>query len=114
MSASVTVSNVECMSPELVLVCPELRETAIEMLPERDPDAWLDQHRSFGRIRLPEYRLMQSLDPTEAQAELERSVALPVAVLAYTIQSAVKFTAEAAVFMALATATVSILAVVRP
>jgi hypothetical protein len=31
----------ESISPELVLVCPELREQALAALPSRDPDAFL-------------------------------------------------------------------------
>jgi hypothetical protein len=31
----------EAISPELVLVCPELRQQALALLPERDPYAFL-------------------------------------------------------------------------
>jgi len=33
------------LSPELVLVCPELRELALQQLPERDPDSFLPRQR---------------------------------------------------------------------
>lgn len=33
----------EIVSPELALVCPELRERSLVLLPERDPDAWIPE-----------------------------------------------------------------------
>ena len=40
----------EVLSPELILVCPELRAFALEQLTERDPDAFLER-RAVGRLQ---------------------------------------------------------------
>jgi hypothetical protein len=56
---------------ELSLVCPEVRERALELLPERDPDAFLTTPRvvlTTGRVD-----------------EAQRPTSLPVAVAGYTL-----------------------------
>ncbi len=58
---------------ELVLVCPEVYKRALELLPERDPDAFLTSPR--GPVLL-------AAGPA-AQAEMAAS--LPMDVLAYTL-----------------------------
>src|SRR5437764_6522201 len=58
---------------ELVLVCPEVSERARELLPERDPDAFLARTR----------------EPVALQAgrvnEAQHLMSLPVAVAGYTL-----------------------------
>ena len=39
----------ETISPELALVCPELRQQALEALPERDPYAFIDDRPPLRR-----------------------------------------------------------------
>jgi hypothetical protein len=56
---------------ELALVCPEVGERARELLPERDPDAFLCRPRE---LPLP-----------VGAAEAERSPNLPTAVIGYTL-----------------------------
>jgi hypothetical protein len=58
---------------ELVLVCPEVRERARELLPERDPDAFL------ARPREPVFR------PVATPDQAQPSASLPAAVLVYTL-----------------------------
>jgi hypothetical protein len=58
---------------ELVLVCPEVSERARELLPERDPYAFL------ARLRDPTSRPASTVD------EAERAGSFSVAVLAYTL-----------------------------
>jgi hypothetical protein len=38
-------SALDLVSPELALVCPELRQQAIEQLPDRDPDGFVPRRR---------------------------------------------------------------------
>jgi hypothetical protein len=57
---------------ELVLVCPEVRECARELLPERDPDAFL------ARVRAP---VLLPAGTDEAQ----QATSLPVAVVGYAL-----------------------------
>jgi hypothetical protein len=58
---------------ELVLVCPEVHKRALELLPERDPDAFLT--RPLGPV-------LVAVDPP-AQAEMAGNLA--AALLAYTL-----------------------------
>jgi len=58
---------------ELVLVCPEVRERARELLPERDPDAFL------ARPREP------VLLPAGTVDEAHHTTSLPVAVIGYAL-----------------------------
>jgi hypothetical protein len=39
--SSAEVIDLHRVTPELVLVCPELREAALALLPDRDPDGWI-------------------------------------------------------------------------
>ena len=57
---------------ELVLVCPEIRTRALELLPERDPDAFL----SMPRVPVL---------TTGTVDETQRTTSLPVAVVGYTL-----------------------------
>ena len=54
---------------ELVLVSPEVYERALELLPERDPDAFLAGHPATAF----------------AAEEAQRGASLPVAVVSYTL-----------------------------
>jgi hypothetical protein len=58
---------------ELAFVCPEVRERARELLPERDPDAFLPKRRE------------PVLLPALAVDEVGPSTRLPVAVSAYVL-----------------------------
>src|SRR5947208_14178186 len=58
---------------ELVLVCPEVCERARELLPERDPDAFL------ARPRGPVFSPGGTVD------EVQQKTNLPVAVVAYVL-----------------------------
>ncbi|TML44383.1 MAG: hypothetical protein E6G19_08965 [Actinobacteria bacterium] len=58
---------------ELALVCPEVRECARELLPERDPDAFL------ARVRAPVLRPAGTVD------EAQDATSLPVAVAGYAL-----------------------------
>ncbi|HEX3455947.1 MAG TPA: hypothetical protein VHS03_15090 [Gaiellaceae bacterium] len=99
----------EAISPELVLVCPDLREAAIASLPDRDPDEKPD--RSSRRAVGPEFRLMWSLE--EREPVEERVVPLAVAVAVYTLSSAARFAVEAAALTALLVGLLSIVTVAR-
>lgn len=94
----------ECVSPELALVCPELRAAAIAALPERDPDAWL--HRPPPTA--PVYELLRALEREDA-CEQESSVPLVVAAAAYAAFSVTRFAVEGA---ALVGVVIGLLAVV--
>jgi hypothetical protein len=76
------------LSPELVLVCPELRAHALELLPARDPDAlFAVAPRPAPRLvevtPLPERRALPSA------AVRERRASPPVAVAAYFAEALV-------------------------
>jgi hypothetical protein len=100
---SMASAAADVISPELVLVCPELRAAALAALPEPDTEA---------RIEPPEYRLMRSLAAAE-EAEMEWSAPLPVAVLAYTLKRATKVTAEMAALLGGIAVLLAIVAVLR-
>ena len=101
----------EVISPELVLVCPDLRAAAIAALPDRDPDASLRQPR-LAATTPPEYELMAALLAEETSLD-EMATSLPVALLAYTATSAVRFTMEAAAFMAVVIGLLSVFTLVH-
>lgn len=105
----------EVVSPELALVCPDLREVAIAALPDRDPDAWLDQAR-LRPIRRPEYASTAafSIDRPESGSARAESTPLPIAILAYSAASATRFAAEAAAFVAIVIGVLSIVAAIHP
>ena len=67
------------VSPELVLVCPELRAQALELLPALDPDAL------FEVAPRPAAKVVE-LRPPVALAE-ERRRAGPVAVAVYVAEA---------------------------
>jgi len=58
---------------ELVLVCPEVRERARELLPERDPDAFLARPRALVFL------------PVAAADQAQPAASLCAAVLGYTL-----------------------------
>jgi hypothetical protein len=61
------------LQSELVLVCPEVRKRAMELLPERDPDAFLARPRA-------------AISPTAGTVtEAGPATSLPVAVLSYAL-----------------------------
>jgi len=71
---------------ELVLVCPEVKKRALELLPERDPDAFLP------RAREPVSR------PAGTAVAAQPTTRLPVAVFAYVLWRLVE-TARTALFV---------------
>jgi len=98
-----------CVSPELVLVCPELRAAMLADLPDVDPDAWLDRLRNRP-VTTPEFQLMAFL----ADAPLpDEATPLPLAILAYTAASVTRFSIEAAVFLGLVVGLLSVVTVVH-
>jgi hypothetical protein len=67
------------ISPELVLVCPELREHALTLLPAGDPDElFVVEPRPAPQIRER---------PQLVLVEPERRAPLPVALAAYTTEA---------------------------
>jgi len=84
---------------ELVLVCPEVRKRALELLPKRDPDAFL------ARFREPASLLVAGAD---ADAE-GLAPNLPVAVVAYALWRLAE-TARSALVVAIAVASLALLA----
>src|SRR5262245_58882555 len=86
------------ISPELVLVCPELREQALAAMPTRDPDAFLK----------PKPRpVVELLDPVEeAEPQTTPFRGLTLAAVSYAALE----TGRAAAFGVLATAAVAGLA----
>ena len=76
----------EPLSPELVLVSPDLREEALGSLPPIDPDAL------FVVARPPA--------PAHAPAPPERNAPLPMAVAAYTVEALIFGAARAAAMVA--------------
>jgi hypothetical protein len=101
----------EPFSPELALVCPELRAAAIAALPERDPDAWLDRRQPGDAS--PVYDLMAALGLVEPALHEQKPTPLPAALLAYTAMSATRFALEAAAFMGVVLGLLSIVAFVH-
>lgn len=83
------------ISPELVLVCPELRERALALLPAVDPDALFAVEpapASTPRINEPpRLVLVEPVPPAPAPAsypvEPARRAPLPVALAAYTTEA---------------------------
>jgi hypothetical protein len=77
-SSGMGVAVAQPVSPELVLVCPELRAQALALLPELDPDAL------FEVAPRPPRPLAQVIElrPGAAMAPQRRRTA-PVAVAAY-------------------------------
>jgi hypothetical protein len=82
---------------ELVLVCPEVCERARELLPERDPDAFLARARETVLL----------LAPTVDEAQ--RTASLPAAVLGYTLWRIIEI-ARSALFVIGAVVALALLA----
>jgi len=82
---------------ELVLVCPEVCARARELLPERDPDAFL------ARPREPVLLLAPTVD------EAPRTASLPAAVLRYTLWRIIEI-ARSALFVVGAVVALALLA----
>ena len=80
------------LSPELVLVCPELRAHALELLPALDPDALFEVTR-------PPVAKVVPLRPVAAVVP-ERRRAGPAAVAAYVAEAVVLGTLRAAAMIA--------------
>lgn len=100
----------EPISPELALVCPELRARAIAALGERESLQSREPLRA--RALAPEYALMRAL--AEADEEEQEWVApLPVAIAAYAATSAVKLAIEAAAVIGLLVVALSIMSAVH-
>ena len=97
---AVGLGDAEPISPELVLVCPELRAQALLRLPERAPDAWIPRRLSLAppMSALPPHAAAEETSPPagpghghedvvmEAEALRGRSLVVPAA--AYFFQSA--------------------------
>jgi hypothetical protein len=101
-------------SPELALVCPEVRAAAIDALPDRDPDAFLVQLRASTTA--PEYRLLRSVaDDADAglEAEGEPRTPLPVAIAAYLVRRTVRVAVEAAAVFAFVTGALAVVTAIR-
>src|SRR2546429_8441875 len=100
-------------SPELALVCPELRAAALAALPERDPDAFLVRS-SNPRERAPEYHLLRSVASDNAgdasEEEVARRTPLPVAIVVYTVQRALMVAAEVAAVLGVVTGALAVMA----
>lgn len=99
----------EPISPELALVCPELRARAIAELVERDRAAELDRFRVVPTPR--EYELMRTI--AEAGEEDEWVAPLPLAIVAYTAHSAARLAVEAAALVGVLLGVLSIVTVVH-
>jgi hypothetical protein len=104
------------ISPELVLVCPELREHALTLLPALDPDELFAVEPPPARKPEPPRLVLVEPAPARAPAppvrapaaaiEPERRAPLPVALAVYTTEAlllgAVRGAALTAVIAALA------------
>jgi hypothetical protein len=86
---------------ELVLVCPELRRRSLELLPERDPDAFL-----VGPRAVP-------LFPERPLEEREAPPRLAVAIGAYAVWRLAQTARSALLFAGGLTALVALAALVR-
>lgn len=87
------------LSPELVLVCPELRAHALELLPARDPDALfrVDPRPAPQRTEL---RLVPPRREDLAELEREQQASRPMAVAAYFAEALVLGTLRGAAMIA--------------
>jgi hypothetical protein len=80
----VGVAAAQPLSPELVLVCPELRERALAQLAPRDPAALFDVEPLPVPRRVERPRLLLPPPPTPRP---EPRHPLPVAVAAYATEA---------------------------
>jgi hypothetical protein len=101
----------EPISPELALVCPDLRARAIAALAEQERTGELE--RSVVNKPPPrEYVLMQSISSRESDGQVVAP--LPLAILAYVSTSVGKFTVEAAVAVGVLVGLLLIVTVMHP
>ncbi len=82
-TSDVGVAVAQPLSPELVLVCPELREHALAQLPPLEPDARFDIEPPLVRRPVERPRLLVAQPPPRAQPRPP----LPVAVAAYATEA---------------------------
>jgi hypothetical protein len=78
------------ISPELALVCPELRAHALTLLPTVDPDELFAVEPAPAPLpQRPRLELVQPEPDLESEprAEAERRPPLPVALAAYTTEA---------------------------
>ena len=86
------------ISPELVLVCPELREQALTALPTLDPDELFTVEPAPAPLPQPRLALVEPETEPETEAEpeprpeprgevVEHRPPLPVALAAYTTEA---------------------------
>ena len=82
------------ISPELVLVCPELRAHALTLLPALDPDELFRVEPAPAPISPPPRLALVEPEPepeprtrARARGEVERRPPLPVALAAYTTEA---------------------------
>jgi hypothetical protein len=97
------------VSPELVLVCPELRASAIAALPELGQDEW----RGPRNPVIVEH-VVSAVFQNDSATPNRPGASLPVAVLWYAAGSAAKFAFEAAVVVAVLVGLLAVTAVLQP
>jgi hypothetical protein len=94
------------VSPELALVCPDLRREWIAALPDIDPDALFRP----ARTRRPPTPILVLAPPPELPVEppvelhVEREASLPVAAVVYTAVCILQWLVWGSVTLALVTA----------
>lgn len=84
------------ISPELVLVCPELREHALTLLPTLDPEELFTVEPAPAPVTQPRLAFVEPEPEPEPEpestmpeprGEVERRPPLPVALAAYTTEA---------------------------
>ena len=84
------------ISPELVLVCPELRAHALTLLPTLDPDELFAVEPAPAPIPQPPRLALVEPEPSQSQSpshepeprgEVERRPPLPIALVVYTTEA---------------------------
>jgi hypothetical protein len=105
-------SEPEPLSPELCLVCPELRALALQQLPDRDPDSLPRRHRAPAPGVAQSAALPPQIETAEPR-EPPTGPPLVVSVLAYTVQQSLNMAAHGAVVIAAAAGIVALLAQLR-
>src|SRR5688500_15369813 len=88
-TSGVGVAVAQPLSPELVLVCPELRERALEQLPPLDPDALFAVDRRPAQPPVERARPVVVQPPPQQPPPRSRPqrAPLPVAVAAYATEA---------------------------
>ena len=112
MAPAWTAQRLDEISPELVLVCPDLRQAALANLPHRDPEAFLPASRTI-RPSAPEYRLFESLGTDRPAQAARRPPQILLAVLTYAAQRALIVSIETTAAIALVIGGLALLAAVR-